>query len=383
MNSSGKKILIVDDSPIYRRIFEQSAKAVPDVAEVASVDCGSAALDYLEKQHADLVVCDMIMPQMDGVATTKEILKRKPSQPVVVVSGISTREASTTLAALSAGAIDFIPKPKGTSMQKNLDTITSALQKLIRAGLRATGISAPSRIAPAAPISRRPSPATASALPDRSRLLSMARTGQFNADLVLIGISTGGPNALQKVIPLIPANFAAPVLIVQHMPAGFTQALARQLNSPSALTVKEAEDGERAIRGHVYLSCGDKHLVVKESSKSGYITLGYDDGPPENSCKPAVDVLYRSVSKLKNMKVLSLILTGMGSDGEIGVKELITAQGLHTYSITQTAESCVVYGMPRAVDEAGLSDESVELSQIAKRMTELVKGSMISARTVA
>ena len=388
MTKDGKSVLVVDDSPIYRRIFEQASKAASGITDVSVVDSGQAAVDHLVQHKVDLVICDMVMPKMDGITTTKEILKQNPSQAVVVVSGISTREASTTLAALSAGALDFIPKPKGTSMQQNLDTITSALQKLIKAGLRTSsggrpgGVSRSKTITPASANRSSTSLRGTSSL-DRSRPAALARSGQFNADLVLIGISTGGPNALQKVIPLLPATFSAPILIVQHMPAGFTSALARQLDSPSKLKVKEAEAGERAIRGHVYISKGDQHLVVDKSSKAGNITLGYNDGPPENSCKPAVDVLYRSVSNLKDMRILSLILTGMGSDGEIGVKELVANSNLLTYSVTQSSESCVVYGMPRAVDEAGLSNESIALNEVSKRMTELVKNPAFRAKTVA
>ncbi|MGB0370035.1 MAG: chemotaxis-specific protein-glutamate methyltransferase CheB [Opitutales bacterium] len=389
MHKLGKRVLIVDDSAIYRRIFEQAAKTLPEVKDVITANSGRDAVKAIQKEEFDLVLSDMVMPEMDGITTTREILKVRPGQAIVVVSGVSTREASTTMEALSAGAIDFIPKPKSGSMQDNMSSIARSIKELLSAATRP--ITRSSRLEtewkkePTKPPVKSPSIGSPklSQVPERKSIIAQANMGQFNADLVLIGISTGGPNTLQKMLPLLPKDFGAPIIIVQHMPEGFTQALARQLNNSCNLHVKEADEGEIAERGTIYISKGGKHLVVGEKKGPGRYLLKYENSPPVNSCKPAVDVLYSSVAKLSDIKVVSMILTGMGSDGANGVKELISSKSIRTFSITQNAETCVVYGMPRAVDEANLADESLPLQSIHERLCQLVRASHFTARTVA
>ncbi|MEM7672688.1 MAG: chemotaxis-specific protein-glutamate methyltransferase CheB [Verrucomicrobiota bacterium] len=389
MLQTGNRVLVIDDSPIYRRIFEQATKTLPEVGNVVLATGGQDALKLITKDDFELVVCDMVMPVMDGITVTREILKIKPKQAIVVVSGVSTREASTTMEALSAGAMDFIAKPKNGSMQENLSSIADSIKGYLLAnprsatrpssGTQSSGTGNLSRSAKSTESSRKSAPITA----DRTSIRSQAKMGQFNADLVLIGVSTGGPNSLQKLLPLLPKDFGAPIIIVQHMPEGFTQALARQLDNACSLIVKEAEEGEIAEKGNIYISKGGKHLVISEKKDFGKFSLKYTDGPPVNSCRPAVDVLYSSVAKLRDIKVVSTILTGMGSDGANGVKEILASRSIRAYSITQDAESCVVYGMPRAVDEAGLSDESLPLNNIHQRLGQLVRNSHYGARTVA
>jgi two-component system chemotaxis response regulator CheB len=317
----------------------------------------------------DLVLLDCEMAEMTGLETLREIRRHHGSTNVIMLSDGSTRNENSEAMAKELGALGFLYKPASQGGNGELLTsIKSLMQKVhIHRNLRGTVLAAPKgeviRTAAAAPAS--PSlPVQAKGFPKASRI-----------DVVLIGVSTGGPEALMQLIPSLPADLGVPVLIVQHMPPLFTASLARDLDRRSALSVKEAAQGEAIHPNVVLIAPGGRHMIVRARPDLVHggqeLLIGFDDGPPENSCRPAVDVLFRSAARHYAGRALAVVMTGMGSDGCEGIRALKHAGCL---AITQSEKTCVVYGMPLAVDEAGLSDEQVPLPMLAARITRAVMG---------
>lgn len=355
------RTLIVDDTVTYRKIISDVMAKFDDVEVVATAGSGSIALKKLAMIPADLVLLDVNMPDMDGLETLKRIRSQYPLMLVVMVSGSTTRSAQTTIQALEIGAIDFIPKPEGQDFAASMQQLSASFApvlRLVQMRMHTAGI----RREPVSVVGHKPVSPVPIAVPiraDASSGTAMSMPRVFG--VLAIGVSTGGPEALNKLIPALPANLSVPVLMVQHMPPMFTKSLAESLDRKSPLHVKEAEEGEAIVKGTVYIAPGGRHMTVRRKD-DGVVVVALNDGPPENSCRPAVDVLFRSVATTYGDKgVLSVILTGMGSDGCNGVRAL---KRKGCCSITQSEASCVVYGMPRAVDEAGLSDRSLGLEQI-------------------
>jgi two-component system chemotaxis response regulator CheB len=302
------------------------------------------------------------MPDMDGMQTLLEIRKHYPEIAVVMVSGVSTRHAESTIRALEAGALDFIRKPDGHDIAENIELLKKDIGPILQT---LSGRRGPPT--PTAPPAAKPAPPPTAPPPRPSGRLPTA------IDLFVIGSSTGGPNALADVIPRLPEDLGVPVLIVQHMPPMFTQSLAQHLDKKSALNVREAVDEEPVKIGDVLIAPGGRHMTVrKKSTASGQdsLIIGLTDSPPVNSCRPSVDVLFRSVAGANPGGILSLIMTGMGSDGAAGVAALKRKTCL---SLAQDQLSCVVYGMSRAIVERGLADEILPLERIAARALEIIK----------
>ncbi len=381
------KVLIVDDNLSYRRFLSRVIERIDGVEILPSAANGRIALERMKNHPVDLVFLDIHMPDMNGLETLRIIRDAHPGAGVIMMSGEYGADADMVVQALESGAVDFIPKGfldndinSVASLQKTLGVIFSQFQgrKNLNQAKRISSLTKFSSIGtsgsrhkgvdlPGANQEETGNPATPSVcLKDSVRPVEI--------DVVVIAVSTGGPIALGQVIPRLPEDLQTPVLIVQHMPAFLTYSLARSLDGKSAIHVCEASAGETLKPGTAYLAQGGKHLLVKSrpsgggASKEFFLALG--DGPPENSVRPSADVLFRSVAETFNGNTLAVIMTGMGSDGVKGVHAL---KERGCYCITQSAESCVVYGMPRAVVEAGLSDESVGLSAISKRVVELVK----------
>jgi two-component system, chemotaxis family, protein-glutamate methylesterase/glutaminase len=347
------RALIIDDTTLFRGIVADVLSSCPDVTVVGAAPSGETALKILERREADLVLCDMHMPGLNGVETLAEIRKRFPQTIVVMMSGISDRSAEDTIKALENGALDFIQKPAGKSAQESAAQLKADLELVLRlvhtrlatAKIR-TGTTLRRPVVPP-PLPAQPAPA-AHAVP-------------LTFGIVAIGVSTGGPEALNKFIPHLPASLDVPVVLVQHMPAGFTRSLAESLARKSAVGVEEARDGQVLNPGTVYVAAGGRHMVVRRNERQ--LCIGINDEPLVNSCRPSVDVLFRSVAAVcEDRGVLAVVLTGMGSDGLEGLRAL---KRRRCYCITQDASSCVVYGMPRAVDEAGLSDLSLPIENVA------------------
>jgi two-component system chemotaxis response regulator CheB len=356
------KVLVVDDSVIYRKVLTDAMGQIEGIEVIGTAPHGALALKKLALQPADLVLLDVFMPEMDGVETLKHIKKDFPKTSVIMISGATTKDAGITLQALAMGALDFIPKPQTESAEKSMEFLKSELKRVVQLfylknpkssyGVISTGTQ---RI----PIQKPPKPIVIKPIP----------AGKFN--LVVIGVSTGGPNALGVLIPHLPADLGCPVLVVQHMPPMFTASLADHLNKKSPLEVREAKEGDLLQANTVLIAPGGYHMTIK---KNGVQNLEYkivlNQDPPVHSCRPAVDVLFKSVSENMNGNILSVVLTGMGEDGANGVEILKSKKA---YCLAQDEKTSVVYGMPRAVAQRGLADEILPLEMIASRITALVK----------
>jgi two-component system, chemotaxis family, protein-glutamate methylesterase/glutaminase len=316
---------------------------------------GHIALSKIPLLSPDLITLDVEMPEMDGLQTLAAIRKLYPKLPVIMFSTLTERGAATTLEALSRGASDYVTKPSNTG---SLDVTLRQLREQLIPKIKA--LCPPLAENPAVPITEmRPSP---SALP---KLAAGRVFGRI--DVLAIGTSTGGPNALAVLMKAIPANFPVPVVIVQHMPPVFTRLLASRLNENSALTIREAAGGEILSPGEAWIAPGDFHMTVERKDTSVRIALNQD--PPENFCRPAVDPLFRSVAKVFGPNVLAVVLTGMGSDGSSGATHIRERGG---QILVQDEASSVVWGMPGQIAAAGLADAVYSITDMGREIDRRV-----------
>jgi len=329
------RVLVVDDSTFMRNALKRSIEQDPRFKVIDTASNGQEGVDKAIALKPDIVTLDVEMPVMNGLEALKMIVA-KTTIPVVMVSAVTEAGAKITIDALSLGAVDFIPKSKGAEHihEKLIAAMNAGLSRKLLAGRRA---------APPTPPPPRPLRASA----------------RVPAKLVVIGSSTGGPQALQEVIRNLPANFPVPVVVAQHMPPQFTLALAKRLNDLSAVRVVEAEDGVQLTAGTVYIGPGGKHLRLT----STHIKVETEKG--ESLYKPSVDVLTESAFMVFGKQVLGVMLTGMGNDG---AREFIRLHKAGGYTLVQNQATCVVYGMPRAVADAGAADEVLPLEQIGPRI---------------
>lgn len=352
------RTLIVDDTVVYRKILSDILSNFPEITVLGTAPNGEIALKKIALNVPDLVFLDVHMPGMDGVNVLRQIRKQYPAVAVVMISGISSRSTADTVEALQLGAVDFIRKPDGPDQKENSDYLCQEIRSVLNlAKIRLRSFSSTQ--------SRKPVDKPEPLKP----ILKKTNLTPTSFSICVIGVSTGGPEALGKLIPALPSDFPVPVLIVQHMPPVFTRSLADSLNKKSSLQVVEAQEGSIIEAGKVFIAPGGRHMIIRKKNE-GYF-LGLNDEPPENSCRPSVDVLFRSVAvQYSESGVLALVLTGMGYDGLNGVRALKRRK---CYCITQSEASCVVYGMPRAVDEAGLSDRSLDIKEMAVEVDLLVR----------
>ncbi len=368
-------VLVVDDTVVYRRIVGDVVNGLAGVTLAGTASNGCIALEKMKHLAVDVVLLDIEMPVMDGLATLAVLRRDYPDVRAIMVSGANKHSADVTVKALAGGALDFVPKPECSDPQASRDNLAARLEPLLRLAASRRGLR-PSRasdqppaqsthIAAAPEISDAQPPSVVRTAPKPTRI-----------DVVTIGISTGGPDALAQLVPQLPGDLGVPILLVQHMPPVFTQSLAQSLNKKSALSVREAVDAEPIEPNTLLIAPGGRHMVVRShlNAATGQrsIVVGLNDSPPENNCRPAVDTLFRSVAAHYGANVLSVVMTGMGTDGCEGVR---TMRRKGCLCLTQGEASCVVYGMPRAVDEAGLSDERVALKDLPSRITALVRRS--------
>ena len=334
-------VLICDDSQTIRSLLTSTLEADPDLRVVGAAAHGQACLDALRGDLPDIVLLDVEMPVMDGIQALREIRRRYPKLPVMMFSSLTERGATATVEALLAGANDYVPKPTGLNPQDVAARIRSEVVTRIKA-LVPRGSVGRAGATPAHPAG--PRPAAARREPIRG---------------IAIAVSTGGPSALAEVLPPFVAGVPVPVLIVQHMPPFFTAQLAERLTKICGVRVREAVDGETIARGDVVLARGGHHLELVQ--ENGVIRGRLNDGPPENSCRPAADVLFRSAARLWGAGTLGVVLTGMGRDGLAGSKAIVMAGGS---VIAQDEYTSVVWGMPGEVVRAGLADAVLPLAQI-------------------
>jgi two-component system, chemotaxis family, protein-glutamate methylesterase/glutaminase len=339
------RVLVVDDSVVVRRLVSKALEAEDEVEVVGVAADGMIALTNIERLHPDIVVLDVAMPVMDGLAALAEIRQRWPVLPVIMFSTLTSRGAEVTLDALALGASDYVLKPSGADAAASMAKIRAELLPRIAALL------------PLAKESRERTPTRLPARPARSPGQVQKATGPLQRiDLIAIGISTGGPTALAELVPSLPAALPVPIAIVQHMPPMFTKILAERLALKSSIRVVEAAEGERLRPGTVYIAPGDLHLAIAVRDREH---LHVYDGPHENSCRPSVDPLFRTVAERYGPHALGIVMTGMGSDGLRGAEQLAAAGGR---LLVQDEATSVVWGMPGFVARAGLADAAVPLS---------------------
>lgn len=347
------KVLIVDDSAVIRKVLGDFLALDPGVEVVGTASNGKIALDKIALLQPDIITLDIEMPEMDGLETLKRLRQGNPKLPVIMCSSLTAAGAAQTLDALALGASDYVTKPSSHGANTREVVGEELLRKIKGLAQPFLGIAAKS-------------PANASfakSIPTATQSWAAAReqasVGRTCAEVVAIGVSTGGPNALADVLPKIPADLKVPILIVQHMPPLFTRLLAERLDAQSQLTVVEGQNGQEVLPGCVYLAPGGLHMEVKRVLGRTYIAL--HEGPPENSCRPAVDVLFRSVGKVYGRSALAVVLTGMGQDGLKGSQSIRDAGGR---IIAQDRESSTVWGMPGALVDAGVASLVVPLSAV-------------------
>lgn len=345
LQGRNKRVLIVDDAVVVRKALSQAIEQDPDLEVAATAVNGRVGLVKFSEVRPDIVLLDIEMPEMDGLETVRELRKIDARVPIIMFSTLTERGASITLEALAMGATDYVTKPSNINGAATLDAVTSELIPKIRGLCRLPMSREAARSAPA-PMK----------MPGASRLLAPAK-------VVTIGVSTGGPDALARLLPLLPEQFPIPILVAQHMPAIFTAMLASRLSTKSSLPVRECINGQKVEPGTVVIAPGDYHMVVQGTPGSAVLRI--HQSPRENFCRPSVDVLFRSVANVYGDRTLAVILTGMGQDGLKGC-EMLGQLGARIY--VQDEATSVVWGMPGFVARAGLADKVLPLEQIAREI---------------
>jgi two-component system, chemotaxis family, protein-glutamate methylesterase/glutaminase len=348
-NSKKIRVLVVDDSAFVRRAIIRMLEGKRDIQVIDVASDGEMALDLTKKLRPDVVTLDVKMPVMDGLKALERIMKECPT-PVVMLSSLTEKGGENTLKALELGAVDFIDKSSsGGSM--DIAAIAEELTSKIQIAAQVDVVKLQLRTG----MREHPSSTTKTPL------------NSFNTDIVLIGTSTGGPPALQAILSKIPEDFPCPILIVQHMPVGFTASLAERLNRISPISVKEATDGELIVPGQAYIAPAGKHLKIKRSRKELHVWL--DMSPEEALHRPSVDALFESAAAVCEDKCLAVVLTGMGRDGSIGAQALKKA-GARV--VAESEETSTVFGMPKAVIESVKVDSQVPLYEIASTILKMI-----------
>lgn len=344
-------MLVVDDSVVIRRLVTHALNEDPQIEVVGSAADGSLALQRIAQYQPDVITLDIEMPVMDGLETLRRIRSSHPSIRVIMFSTLTERGASATVDALSLGANDYVTKAANAgSLDRSMANLRSELVPKIKQFFdlgEKSVVATPTRQAPRIPA---------------------FRVGNAPRRAVVVGVSTGGPNALAAILPLFPEAFPLPVLIVQHMPAIFTRLLAERLNTLTPLGVEEASDGALVEPGKVLIAPGDYHMELRATG-SGAVIAALNQNPHENSCRPSVDVLFRSAAEIYGASCIAVMLTGMGADGARGAA-LLHERGAHI--IAQDEASSVVWGMPGAVVNAGLADSVAALPCIVPEILKQI-----------
>jgi two-component system chemotaxis response regulator CheB len=341
--ASPVRVLIVDDSVVTRRVVARALERDPGIARTDFASNGRLALAKIAEHRPDVVVLDLEMPELDGFGTLTEIRRTDPGLPVILFSSMDERVAAATLDALSLGATDFLVKPQATALRLAEAYVEEHLTPLVKA------LAAPRQV------------------PGQEHAPATRTKGRQPVEAIVIGVSTGGPDALATVLRALPADLPVPVLVVQHMPPMFTRLLAERLDRLGPLHVLEAFEGAPIEPGSVYIAAGDRHLELSRTGQVVRAVLG--TGAPENSCRPAADVLFRSAVRAYAGGTLGVVLTGMGRDGLRGCEAIRAAGG---QVVVQDSASALIASMPAAVAGAGLANAVVPLDQLAAELVHRV-----------
>ncbi|MFC5712127.1 chemotaxis response regulator protein-glutamate methylesterase [Thalassorhabdus alkalitolerans] len=347
------RVLVVDDSAFMRKVISDAINRNEDMTVAATARNGAETIEKLRYVKVNVITLDVEMPQKNGLDTLKEIMEEFP-HPVVMVSSATQEGALQTIAAMELGAVDFVAKPSGP-ISLDFDLVRKELIEKIKIASEAFHQSILTK-EKKVEITRSPPPLHPSNL-------------MLKKKVIAIGTSTGGPRALQQLFSDLPGTLAAPLLIVQHMPAGFTQSLAKRLNDMSELTVKEAEDGEVARNGVAYIAPGGKHVTVKNSGEA--LVLNLLDTPPQNNHKPSVDTLFTSLADIAGYSVVAVIMTGMGADGAVGIQKLKEKKS--NIALAESEGTSTVFGMPKAAAQTGQIDEVVPLFNMSKSIRRYIE----------
>ena len=347
------RVLVVDDSAYVRKVVKEMLSRSPFIEVVGAARDGREALELAKQLDPDVVTCDLIMPELDGVGFVREQMRRKPV-PIIIMS-IANENAEAALNALDSGAVDFVQKPTALATERIFEVSNQLIDKV-----KAAGTIALERI--------QVSPATETNSPAEKASPYTAIVGKHSVDIVVLGVSTGGPQALKQLIPQLPSDFPVPLVLVMHMPVGYTEMYARKLNEVSRLTVREAAEGDVVGAGVVLVAPAGRHLSFRRLL-DGTVITHLDARPFDMLHRPSVDVMFQSAAETFRDRVLGVVMTGMGSDGRQGCAWIKSQGGL---VFTESEETCVVYGMPGSVVEAGLSDKGVPLNKLAVAIREVV-----------
>jgi two-component system, chemotaxis family, protein-glutamate methylesterase/glutaminase len=348
-STSKIRVLVVDDSVVIRRLVTQALGEDPGIEVVGAAANGAIALQRIPQANPDVVTLDVEMPEMDGLETLRHIRKQYPNLRVIMFSTLTQRGASTTIDALMLGADDYVTKAANVGkVGESLAALRGELVPRINQFFLRKDPLAPAHV-----------PARPAPVPARGAQPAPVFRPHVIPKVVVVGVSTGGPTALSEIIPQIPDGFRLPILIVQHMPPLFTRLLSERLQKQTTLKVREGQEGMVVEPSTIYVAPGDYHMRVRR--RGDQVVIALDQEPPENSCRPAVDVLFRSVHEVYGGQVVSVVLTGMGQDGLRGV-ELLRSAGAKV--IIQDEATSVVWGMPGAIARANLADATVALGDI-------------------
>lgn len=369
------RVLVVDDSVVMRRALTSCLESDPDIEVVGVAASGELALQKVDQLNPDVLTLDIEMPGMNGLETLSLLKRQRPYLRVIMVSSQTERGAEATMEALSRGADDYIAKPSESSLVSSMQSMTAQLcprvKQFFRLGIglarpQPPSISSAASTNTASSVRQIPSPRTAlqPAPPPSFSTQSPARPNQL--ELLVVGISTGGPQALAEILPALGASFNLPILIVQHMPHTFTRLLAQRLDLQCTQSVREAEEGMPVLPGTITLAPGDFHMHLRRGREGLFISLS--QGPPENCCRPAADVLFRSAAEVCGPHAAGLVMTGMGQDGLAGARSL-KASGCSI--LAQDEASSIVWGMPGEVVKAGLADKVISLKDIPVELRRL------------
>jgi len=357
------KVLVVDDTIVYRKIVSDILSEIPNIEVVGTASNGKIALSKIAALKPDLITLDIEMPEVNGIEVLAHIKREKWDVGAIILSTLTHEGGAMTISALELGAFDFIPKPDSGTTEENRNSIKKILVRMLKAFQRRQDIKnilkggALQKIKPA-PVKE-----------DNKRISKLYDLHQKKSEIIAVGVSTGGPRALAKMLPMIPEDIGVPILIVQHMPPVFTQSLARSLDAKCSLDVKEAEDGEVLKANTIFIAPGGKQMKVAAAADGHSRMIRITDDPPENSCKPSVDYLFRSIASYYMGRATGIIMTGMGSDGTLGSK-LMKENG--SAIIAQDEVSCTVFGMPKEVINAGHADIIMPIDQIVEAVMNTI-----------